>query len=214
MTHSHKYTENLCCMTLILMSVLSLMGCSVTEPRRSGGRAYMLDVERSDRQYQCALAGRMRTRPCHVARPYSGRGLVYRLTDVEYEQDGGRHFLVPLDDQLTALMRCWFQCPMTGDSAPHTAPTPYILDAYLTALMADFTVDPPMVRASMVFSLERRVSGRGQTVFEKGYQHAIPVEPRPHAHQVVSTMSDCIEHILIDLEKDLSDPNLVQMDGK
>ena len=95
---------------LLAITLLALIaGCNI-QPRVSDGKQlFLLDVVRSGEKSSVTIDAALKIRSCRVSEPFNGRSLIYRTGSVQYEQDHYNLFLTNPDEQLTGILRVWFQ---------------------------------------------------------------------------------------------------------
>ena len=94
---------------LLMLAVMFAMGCGIKRRNPSNVKYFLLDVKRPQAQAAVKTDLCLRVRPCRMPASFAGRSLVYRTSDVLYEQDYYNLFLTNPDNQITDSLRGWFR---------------------------------------------------------------------------------------------------------
>lgn len=138
---------------------------------------------------------------------FSGKGLVYRKGEFEYESDFYNEYLVSPTVMITDKTRNWLS--QSGlfktvlDVGSQVDPT-YVIEGNVTALYGDFR-DKSSPKATIeirIFLLKTKAGGESVVVFGKEYQSSVGIESEGR-DRLVEALDKCLENILVLFEKDL-----------
>lgn len=191
---------------MYLCGVFGLLGCN-GQTKSTDNRSYLLQVTRPETAPSSKTEDCFFVRHCRVANAFSGRQFVYRITDVQYEQDFYKTFMINPDAQFTDAVRQWFK-----DSAMFggLAQAEYIADTclivpYVREFYTDFRAKESP-KAVIVMDVQlRRFNGKtndSQPLFEKTYSAQGTLPPLPAAEQIVQACSQALSQIMQKLEND------------
>jgi cholesterol transport system auxiliary component len=139
---------------------------------------------------------------------FDSRGLLYRKGESEYEPDFYNEFLIAPQDLLSSQTRHWLAqsgiCKAVLEPGSLVEPT-HILEGNVLALYGDCRGRslPQAVMEIRVFLVANKDS-QPQIVFAHDYRASQQAEART-AEALVGAFNGCLEQILTQLEKDLSE---------
>jgi hypothetical protein len=191
--------------TILLVWLVTLSGCSSTDTYNK--KYYVLNTDR-----QVEPVGTQTDYVLEVCRftvdsAYSGSGLVYRVSDFEYESDFYNEFLASPSAMITDKTRNWLSksrlFKRVLDSGSQIDPT-HIIEGNITALYGDFRdpLSPKAIIEMRIFLLKVETGQEPLPVFGKTYTSSISIgSDGPEG--LVEALDRCLRGILSTLESDL-----------
>lgn len=196
------------CLLLASLS-LSLCGCGIKRDA-NGQHAYLLNVSRpAGAPAETTTTGCLAIRSCNVANPYAGRNFIYKLSDVQYEQDYYNQFLTPPDKQAYEILTRWFRANQMFSCSPTVEQeiSNWTLKPRIDVLCVDFEqMDSPRAVVQMYFELSAydKTTNQLKIIHKKTYTAETALPATPSAKQIAEAMSRSMSTIIIELEKDLA----------
>ncbi len=190
----------------LILATLALSGCG-------GGASYektryLLDPRRT----QGPAAGQpdavLEVRRFTVDSAFSGKGLVYRTGDLQYESDFHSEFLVSPVATIREATRNWFAqsnlFQRVADAGSYVEPT-FALECNVTALYGDVR-DKSALQAVVelrAFFLKVRGSRDPMMIHSKTYSATRGIEEQDPGG-LVAAFNHCLQTILTELEADIA----------
>ena len=140
---------------------------------------------------------------------FGGKGLVYRTGEVKYETDFYNEFLVSPRSMITEKTRNWLAAYRLSqrvlDPGSQIDST-HVIEGNITVLYGDFRdkTSPRAVLEIRIFLLETKAGEEPVSVFGATYKSSVALETKD-PESVVNALDRCLEEVLANLEKDLSD---------
>ena len=168
---------------------------------------YVLDPGRTDAPVTVASEAVLEVRRFMIDSAFSGKNLIYRTGELEYETDFYHEFLVSPAAMIREATRNWLaqsnRFTRVVDAGGYVEPT-YTLEANITALYGDVRDKdaPKAVMELRVFLLKVEGSRDPRVLHSRVYsatREASTADP----DGLVSGFNACLQTILSDLEKDL-----------
>ncbi|MCI0498128.1 MAG: YajG family lipoprotein [Planctomycetales bacterium] len=192
--------------TLLTIGACFLAGTVLTGCRKPlQKQTFLLEVRRPETAAVQSIAACLDIRPCQAASGFSGSQLIYRTSQVAYDQDYYHAFLVSPEDQITEHLTQWchssglFACPPNAETVT--------LEPYLEALYADFQQKNSHAAVARFHVRLTRVDKSCScpvVLLNKTYSAATPLSPGPDGAEVVNGLSAALTQILQELEHDLA----------
>lgn len=140
---------------------------------------------------------------------FGGKELVYRTGEVKYETDFYNEFLVSPRSMITEKTRNWLAASRLSqrvlDPGSQIDST-HVIEGNITALYGDFRdkTSPRAVLEIRIFLLETKAGEEPVSVFGATYKSSVTLENKD-TENLVNALDKCLEEILTNLEKDLSE---------
>jgi uncharacterized lipoprotein YmbA len=135
----------------------------------------------------------------HVAAPYAGNALVYRLDDVRYASDPYNAFVVEPGAMLGSRIAEWLDTagPFSTVAQPgSTRPAPYVLEATVVDLYGDFREGkPPAAVLAVQFALIDQALARPVMIYERTIARRVDL-PKASPDALVRGYSTALAEIL------------------
>jgi ABC-type uncharacterized transport system auxiliary subunit len=182
-----------------------LSGCGSRQAYNK--KYYMLNATRQRESIKEGKDSILEVRHFTIDSAFSGKGLVYRIGEFEYESDFYNELLVSPSTMITEKARTWLSqsglCTRVLDSGSQIDPT-HIIEANITKLYGDFRdkASPSAVMEIRVFLLEIKTGKDPVIVFGKTYNSSVALESKSPGI-LVSALDRCLIQTLTNLEKDL-----------
>ena len=193
---------------IVILLFALIGGCNI-QPRVSDGKQlFLLDVVRTAEKSPVTIDAALKIRSCLVSEPFDGRSLIYRTGSVQYEQDHYNLFLTSPDEQLTGILRVWFQdSGLFRSVETQTLPSEYTLESQVDNLYADFqnkAVPIAVMQMHAMLSNYDKSCSCTRVVLDKTFIAKSPMLTNPTAADVVEAFGICINRILKDLETEIA----------
>ncbi len=192
----------------IILSLVIVTGCNLKPRVPDGKQLFLLDVVRSEEKSAVIIDASLKIRSCKVTEPFNGRSLVYRTGSVRHEQDHYNLFLTCPDEQMTEILRMWFQDSRLFSSVEtQTLSAKYTLEPQVNKLYIDFrNTKKPMARVQMHARLTKydESCSCSKIIFDKTLSAQTPLSAQPAAAEVVEGLSQSFAQILHQLESEMS----------
>ncbi len=195
--------------SLLVITLLALVaGCHVQPRVTDGKQLFLLDVVRTGGKSSATVDAVLKIRSCRVSEPFNNCSLLYRTGSVRYEQDHYNLFLTSPDEQLTSILRVWFQdSGLFRSVETQILSTEYTLESHVDKLYADFqNKQAPLATVQMHAMLSKYDKSCSCTtvILNKAFIFKTPMLPNPTATDVVEAFSNCLKQILKDLEAEIT----------
>jgi cholesterol transport system auxiliary component len=209
---NHQSAIGLVLLVVLAWLVGGVCGCAQSLPPR---RYYLVEAPRPPASAPAAPDAVLRVGPFRMEAAFTGRQLVYRVSEFRYETDYYHQFLVTPEVMLSEQTRDWlvdaglFRQVVASDGP--AAPT-YTLTGTVTALYGDFRVPAaPLAVLEIRWTLVGPAPGRHAAPLVWTVRAASPIADRT-ADAVVAALSDSLAQVLTqladDLRRQLTDPAL------
>ena len=138
---------------------------------------------------------------------FSSKGLVYRISELEYESDFYNEILVWPSAMVTEKTRTWLSkagfCKRVLDPGSQNDPT-HLIEGNITELYGDFRdkSSPIAVMEIRLFLLEQKTGIEPVIMFGKTYTSSVALESKS-ADDLVEAFDSCLTEILTQVERDL-----------
>jgi ABC-type uncharacterized transport system auxiliary subunit len=191
---------------VILLSAVLCSGC-INHPSYTK-RQFILDTARPPILMGPGRDVVLAVRGFTIDPAFNSRSLLYRKGDSEYESDFYNEFLIAPQDLLSSQTRHWLAqsgiCKTVLDPGSLVEPT-HILEGNVLALYGDLRGQgPPQAVMQIRVFLLANTGSQPELVFARDYR-ASSGAPRRTAEALVAAFNQCLEQILIQLEKNLSE---------
>jgi len=206
MTARDVKTKVLCAVIVPLM----LGGCVNLNKSYPEKRSFALDVGSDHQPTPTAGSAVLRVSRFRVSPLFAGRAMVYRVGELQYDNDFYNEWLVSPSVLLTQQVQGWlsksnrFRFVLTGMN--HVEPT-HVLDATVTEFYGDYRSggSPQAVLGVEIMLIDDR---KDETVlFRRSYRQEVPLTGRaPDA--LAAGLSQAARQVLIDFDRDLDGVSL------
>lgn len=184
-----------------------LSGCGSQQAYNK--KYYVLSAIRETKSIKAEKDSILEVRHFTIDSAFSGKGLVYRIGEFEYESDFYNEFLVSSDAMVTEKVRNWLSA--SGISRRVLGPGSYVdpthvIEGNVIALYGEFRdkSTPTAVMEIRVFLLEMKTGKDPVIVFGKTYKSSVALESKSPGI-LVSGLDRCLIKMLTNLEKDLAE---------
>jgi ABC-type uncharacterized transport system auxiliary subunit len=189
----------------VITSAILLAGCS---PKSFEKQHYVLDTRRASSVVASNSANIIELRRFTSNPAFSGKGLINRTGEFEYESDFYNEFLISPAVMITERARNWLSASGVSrrvlDPGSYVDPT-HVMEGNVIALYGDFRdrSSPTAVMEIRVFLLETKTGKEPVIVFGKTYRSSVSLESE-YPGGLVSAFDRCLVEILTDVEQDLA----------
>ncbi|MBW7989808.1 MAG: hypothetical protein FVQ84_07320 [Planctomycetes bacterium] len=196
-----------CFCVSIYVWLVMLSGCGSRQAYNK--KYYVLSTRRETKSIQDEKDSILEVRHFTIDSAFSGKGLVYRIGEFEYESDFYNELLVSPSAMITEKARAWLSesglCKRVLDPGSQIDPT-HIIEGNITAFYGDFSdkLSPAAVMEIRVFLLEMKTGKEPVIVFGKTYNISVAIESKSPGI-LVSALDRCLIKTLTNLEKDLAE---------
>lgn len=184
-----------------------LSGCGSQQAYNK--KYYVLSAIRETKSIKAEKDSILEVRHFTIDSAFSGKGLVYRIGEFEYESDFYNEFLVSSDAMVTEKVRNWLSASGISrrvlDPGSYVDPT-HVIEGNVIALYGEFRdkSTPTAVMEIRVFLLEMKTGKDPVIVFGKTYKSSVALESKSPGI-LVSALDRCLIKMLTNLEKDLAE---------
>lgn len=184
-----------------------LSGCGSQQAYNK--KYYVLSAIRETKSIKAEKDSILEVRHFTIDSAFSGKGLVYRIGEFEYESDFYNEFLVSSDAMVTEKVRNWLSASGISrrvlDPGSYVDPT-HVIEGNVIALYGEFRdkSTPTAVMKIRVFLLEMKTGKDPVIVFGKTYKSSVALESKSPGI-LVSALDRCLIKMLTNLEKDLAE---------
>ena len=188
-----------------IASVMILSGCGQKSYQK---QHYILDARRASSVAASDSGNILEIRRFTSNAAFSGKNLIYRSGEFEYESDFYNEFLISPAAMITEKARNWLSASGLSrrvlDPGSHVDPT-HVIEGNVIALYGDLMAksQPTAVMEIRVFLLEMQTGADPAIVFGKTYDSSVGIESEG-PEGLVAAFDRCLVRILGDLEKDLA----------
>ena len=187
----------------LAMVVAVLGGCTEMQHAPLVKGQYLLDVTRSTQATEQVSDLALEVRSFRISSNFSGKSLVYKISDVGYEADFYNEFLAFPASNITeesiewlADSRIFLNVTDTAGSADHDL----LLEGNITDFYGDFTASPePEAIMVIRFTL---VDKEGNVEMNKNFSARSKLASEDAA-SLIKGFNECLAEILTSLEKDI-----------
>lgn len=196
-----------CFHAIMFVWLLAISGCSSTDTYSK--KYYVLNVDRQTEPARTQTDYVLEVSRFTIDSAYSGSGLVYRISDSEYESDFYNEFLSSPSVMITNKTRNWLSrarlFKRVLDPGSQIDPT-HIVEGNITALYGDYRnqSSPKAVIEMRLFLLKAETGDEPQPVFGKTYTSSVDIQFED-PEGLVESLAHCLRGILSTLESDLAD---------
>jgi cholesterol transport system auxiliary component len=202
MTTEFKDSTVMFCVVIIASGLIS--GCA--DSRIYTKQQYALQVNRGAGEQGEAGVGIVRVRRFQISEGFSGIGLVYRTSDVNYESDFYNEFMVSPVSIITEQSRRWLNESGVFAGVVDTSSgvkAGYVLEGNVVGLYGDYRdKTSPEAVLEIEFTLIAAKALDNPIVFHQAYAATQAVVPA-NAAALVKGFNACLAEILGSLEADL-----------
>lgn len=184
-----------------------LSGCGSQQAYNK--KYYVLSAIRETKSIKAENDSILEVRHFTIDSAFSGKGLVYRIGEFEYESDFYNEFLVSSDAMVTEKVRNWLSASGISrrvlDPGSYVDPT-HVIEGNVIALYGEFRdkSTPTAVMEIRVFLLEMKTGKDPVIVFGKTYKSSVALESKSPGI-LVSALDRCLIKMLTNLEKDFAE---------
>ena len=192
---------------IMFVWLLAISGCSSTDTYSK--KYYVLNVDRQAEPARTQTEYVLEISRFTIDSAYSGSGLVYRISDSEYESDFYNEFLSSPSAMVTEKTRNWLSrarlFKRVLDPGSQINPT-HINEGNITALYGDYRnqASPKAIIEMRLFLLKAEAGDEPQPIFGKTYTSSVDIQFED-AEGLVEALDHCLRGILSTLESDLAD---------
>jgi cholesterol transport system auxiliary component len=185
----------------------ALAGCLNLNKSYPEKRSFVLDVASEPREPAPGAAMVLKINKLHVSPLFSGRAMVYRTADLQYESDFYDEWFVAPGALLTQQLQNWlstsgqFRFVLIGSD--HIDPT-HLLEGTVTEFYGDYRL---AVSPKAILGIELRLLDgfhEREMLFRRVYHKEVLLADRS-AGALAGGLTQALRLLLIDLEKDLND---------
>jgi len=184
---------------------VTLVGCAVGTSEHDR-KYYLLEAVRQGPAATGRSEATLRVRRFDVDTAFAGKGLVYRISEFQYESDHYHEFLIPPGIMIAEQTRDWLvNSGLFRRVLPVRSPleSTYLLEGNVTALYGDFTNKAaPQAVMEIRFFLVGPPDAGETVMFAQTYRAVTPVPART-AEAFIGTLSRGLAEILTRMEADL-----------
>ncbi len=194
-----------CFCVSIYVWLAMLSGCGSQQAYNK--KYYVLSAIRETKSIKAEKDSILEVRHFTIDSAFSGKGLVYRIGEFEYESDFYNELLVSPSAMITEKARTWLSesglFKRVLDPGSQIDPT-HIIEANITGFYGNFRdkAAPTAVMEMRIFLLKENPGKDPSFVFGKTYKSSIGVDSKS-PEGLVNALGRCLEEILTTLEKDL-----------
>ncbi len=196
-----------CFCVSICVWLAMLSGCGSRQAYNK--KYYVLSTIRETESFKAEKDSILEVRHFTIDSAFSGKGLVYRIGEFEYESDFYNELLVSPSAMITEKARTWLSesglFKRVLDTGSQIDPT-HIIEANITAFYGNFRdkSSPTAVMEMRIFLLKVNPGKDPSFIYGKTYKSSIGVDSKS-PEGLVNALGRCLEEILTTLEKDLAE---------
>lgn len=192
----------LCCAAMLSLTLSGCLNLNKSYPEK---RSFVLDVGSGQQPPAADASAVLRISRLRVSPLFAGRAMVYRVGELQYDNDFYNEWLVPPSVLLTQQFQGWlskssrFRFVLSGMN--HVEPT-HVLDGTVTEFYGDYRAggSPHAVLGMEVMLIDDRKDEA--VVFRRTYRQEVPLAGRsPDA--LAAGLSQAARQVLVDLDRDL-----------
>jgi ABC-type uncharacterized transport system auxiliary subunit len=182
-----------------------LSGCGSQQAYNK--RYYMLNATREKESVKGENDSILEVRHFTIHSAFSGKGLVYRIGEFEYESDFYNELLISPPAMITETARTWlFESGLFNRvlDSKSQIDSSHLIEGNITELYGDFRdkSSPTAVMEMRIFLLKVNPGKDPSFVFGKTYKSTASVDSKS-PEGLVKALGHCLEEIMMALEKDL-----------
>ncbi|PCJ32129.1 MAG: ABC transporter [Gammaproteobacteria bacterium] len=193
-------------LSLLLMALLTACMGIGTKDEEDIQHFYVIDVDRGSVAAEFVKNRVLRIKPVKVTSHFSGKQIVFRIGENEYQSQHNHEFFTQPDELFTEHLKKWMQ--KTGlfshiviDDA---SPADMVLETAVTALYGDNREQfSPQAVLEMQFFLTKEAGDSSQALFQTGLRVDIDIEETTAANVVKAWNLGLVE-LLATVEDDFS----------
>ena len=196
-----------CFCVSIYVCLAMLSGCGSRQAYNK--KYYVLSSIRQTESIKDEKDSILEVRHFTIDSAFSSKGLVYRIGEFEYESDFYNELLVSPSTMITEKTRTWLSesglCKRVLDPGSQIDPT-HIIEANITGFYGNFRdkSSPTAVMEMRSFLLKENLGKDPSFIYGKTYKSLTGVDSK-NPEGLVDALSQCLEEILTNLEKDLTE---------
>lgn len=192
------------CLAVVACQLLLLCGCSLSKAYPAKSYYYLSATRNADSRSPQSTV--LRVQPLEIASAFAGKGLVSRLSEVEYKSDYYAEFFTRSDDMITEQLVSWlresgqFQ-EVIGEAS--TLSAEWVIEGVIDGLYADLreAAQPKVVLSIQIRTIDDR-GRRPEVTSTKKYSRSEPVSSSSSADLVLG-WNRALESLLAEIEQDL-----------
>jgi len=201
---TNEFKDSTVMFFVVIMIVGLISGCA--DSRIYTKQQYALEVTRGAGEQGERGVGIVRIRRFQISEGFSGIGLVYRTSEVNYESDFYNEFMVSPVSIITEQSRRWLDKSGVFAGVVDTSSgvkAGYVLEGNVVCLYGDYRdKESPEAVLEIEFTLVSAKAIANPIVFHRTYAAARAVEPA-NAAALVKGFNGCLSEILDSFEADL-----------
>jgi len=193
----------LVCLTMVSVALAGCLNLSKSYPEK---RSFILDVAGEPREPAPDAAMVLKISKIRVSPMFAGRAMVYRIGELQYENDFYNEWLVSPSVLVTQQFQGWlsksnrFRFVLTGTN--HIEPT-HLLEGSVSEFYGDYR---SAGSSKAVLGVELHLvdeTSEGKITFRRTYHREVPLADRtPEA--LAGGLSQAVRLVLVDLERELA----------
>jgi cholesterol transport system auxiliary component len=189
------------CLAILMASTIGCLDFKKSYPEK---RSFVLDVGVPQQETPAKGVVVLKINKLRVSPLFAGRGMVYRVADLQYESDFYDEWFVAPGTLVTQQVQQWlsrsggFQMVIGGTN--HVEPT-HLLEGVVTEFYGDFRTAPRAVLTLELHLLDA-VHER-HPFFRRTYHHDVPLSDRS-SEALARGLTEALRVVLVDLAKDIA----------
>jgi cholesterol transport system auxiliary component len=190
--------------------LLALAGCLNLNKSYPDKRSFVLDVAPEERQPTSESGMVLRIAKFRVSPLFVGRAMVYRVADLQYENDFYNEWFVAPGTLVTQQFQEWlaktgrFKFVLMGTN--HIEPT-HVLEGNVTEFYGDYRAAeaPKAIFGIDLHLLDAR--NEREVIFTRNYRRQVPLADRS-SDILAAGLTQAVHDVLVDLDRDLAELSL------
>jgi len=193
---------------MILICILFFIpSCLNTQSIYPEKRYYLLEITQRDPDNNQFKNGTLRIAKIRMSPPYTGKGFIYKKSNITYETDFYNEFLISPDDMIAELIRKWMATSGLFERvtcSPGHFKENYILEGAVTKMHGDYSnSDHPMAVLCMQFFLIKDNGLNYQLIFQKNYAKHERID-KHNTQSLVQGWNKALTKIMIDFQSEMN----------
>jgi len=188
---------------VFLMFIPSCLNTQSIYPEK---KFYMLETLKVSPVKSQTKKGILRIAKIRMSPPYTGKGFIYKKSNITYDTDFYNEFLVSPDDMIAELIRKWMESSGLFERvtcSPGHFKENYILEGAVTTIHGDYSNSKnPLAVLCMQFFLIKDNGLNYQLIFQKNYARQVAID-KHNTQSLVQGWNKALTKIMIDFQSEI-----------
>lgn len=192
---------------VLILILITIPSCLNTQSIYPEKRYYLLEISQTTPDNKQPKNGILRIAKIRMSPPYTGKGFIYKKSNITYDTDFYNEFLISPDDMLAELIRKWMAASGLFERvtcSPGHFKENYILEGAVTTMHGDYSnSNNPIAVLCMQFFLIKDNGLNYKLIFQKNYARQEVID-KHNTQSLVQGWNKALKNIMIDFQSEIN----------